>query len=412
MAQSAQRRVVVTGMGVVSAVGLTVADFWESLRLGRTGVGPLAGIPLENIRTRIGAQIKGFNERTRLSHWKRDKTILHSDRYSWIAAAAADEAIAQSGVETPFTDPYRVACIVGSGAGGMVSAETACRDRFVRNKRAVHPMLLPRIIPSSAAAHIGIEYGVKGGTFATLGAGASAMHAIGMGRDLVRWGQADVAIVGGTDSMIVEGAILACEALHLLSPEGCFPFARRRSGTVLAEGAGVLVIEAEEHARARGAQVLATLSGFAMTSNGDGLDGTDVETAATTMRMALDDAGLAPSAIDHLNACAGGAVVGDAHEAQAVARVFGRHTRDIAVSATKAAHGHAFGASGALQAIAAITAMQSGLVPPIAGLEEPDPAIGLDLVAGAARAKPLGHAMVNAFAFGGMSTSLVLARAA
>lgn len=412
MAQSAQRRVVVTGTGVVSAVGLTVADFWESLRLGRTGVGPLAGIPLENIRTRIGAQIKGFNERTRLAHWKRDKTILHSDRYAWIAAAAADEAIAQAGLEAPFANPYRCVCIVGSGAGGMITGETACRDRFVRNKRAVHPMMLPRIIPSSAAAHIGIEYGIKGGTLATLGAGASALHAIGMGRDLVRWGQADVAIVGGTDSMITEGSLLACEALHLLSPDGCFPFARRRNGTVLAEGAGILVIEAEEHARARGARAIATLSGFAMTSNGDGLDGTDVETASATMRMALEDAGLAPSAIGHLNACAGGSVAGDRHEAEAVARVFGAHARAIAVSATKASHGHAFGASGALQSVAAIAAMQSGLAPPIAGLAEPDPAVDLDLVAGAARAGAFGHAMVNAFAVGGMSTSLVLARGA
>ena len=288
----ARHRVVITGMGVVTPIGQTVADFWTALKQGRSGVGPVEGVQLDNLKIRIAAQIRDFDHARRLKHWQRDKSIMHSERYCWLAAAAADEAIIQSGLEVPFEDANRAACIIGSAAGGQISGEIACRDRFLYGKSAVHPMLLPRIVGSSAAAHVGIEYGVKGPTFATCSAGASAAHAIGIGRDYIRNGLVDVAIVGASDSMITYGVMLACQAMHLLSPQGCFPFSRKRNGTVLAEGAGVLVLESERHAAKRGAKMLAQLCGFGMSSSGNDMVTPDVEGTAEAMRRALDDARL------------------------------------------------------------------------------------------------------------------------
>ena len=200
---------------------------------------------LDDLKILIGAQIKDFDPKARLKHFKRDKIILHADRYSWFAAAAADEAVKQSGLEVPFNDPYRAACIIGSGAGGLQTIETCYRDLFIHKKRATHPLTLLRIIGSSAAAHVGIEFGVKGPTFATCSACSTAAHAIGIGRDYIRHGLVDVAIVGASESVINYGVMRAWQAMHVLSPEGCFPFAKKRNGTVLAEGAGILVLEVD-----------------------------------------------------------------------------------------------------------------------------------------------------------------------
>src|SRR6187455_1906891 len=180
------RRVVVTGVGVVTPIGTTVADFWAGCKRGQSGVSELGGFPLEDLKILIGAQIRDFDPKARLKHFTRDKIILHADRYSWFAAAAADEAIKQAGVEVPFKDGYRVACIVGSGAGGLQTMELCYRDLFINKKRATHPLTLLRFIGSSAAAHVGIEFGVKGPTFATCSACSTAAHAIGIGRDYIR----------------------------------------------------------------------------------------------------------------------------------------------------------------------------------------------------------------------------------
>ena len=401
------RRVVVTGMGVVTPIGQTVTDFWTSLRQAKSGIAPLQGVPLKHLKVRIAAQIKDFDHRSRLSHWRRDQTILHSDRYSWLAAAAADEAVKQSGLEAPFKYPDRAACIIGSGAGGQITAETACRDRFIDQKHAVHPMTLVRTISSSAAAHIGIEYGVKGPTFAVCSAGSSAAHAIGLGRDLIRNGVVDVAIVGGSDSMITYGAILASQSLRLLSPQGCFPFSGNCNGTVLAEGAGVLVLELQAHALARGARMLAEFCGFGMTSGSQDMVSLDVEAASAAMGLALADARLEPLAIDYLNANGTGTVCNDRNETAAIKRVFGRHAYKLGVSSTKSMHGHPFGAAGGIEAIACVKAMEAGWMPPTIGLSEKDPVCDLDYVPNVGRAKALHYTISNTFALGGLNAVLV-----
>ncbi|WP_414463625.1 beta-ketoacyl-[acyl-carrier-protein] synthase family protein [Hyphomicrobium sp. DY-1] len=400
-------RVVVTGMGTVTALGQTVSEFWSGLTAGRSGVAPLSDASFSGSRIRIGASVRDFNHKSRLAHWRRDQTVVLSDRYSWLAAAAADEAIKQCGLELPLTHGARAACIIGSGAGGQITAETACRDRFIDGKKAVHPLLLLRTISSSAAAHIGIELGIKGPTFSICSAGASASHAIGVGRALIRDGFVDVAIVGGSDSMLTYGAILACDALHLLSPEGCFPFSQNRNGTVLAEGAGVLILESQAYATERGAKILAELCGFGMTSNATDMLHSNDASMSATMDAALSDAELGPENIDYINANGTGTVSNDQSETIAIKKVFGRHAKNLAVSSTKSMHGECFGAGGAIEAIACIKAMETDVMPPTIGLAERDPVCDLDYVPNVGRLRKLRHTMSNTFALGGLNAVLV-----
>jgi len=401
------RRVVVTGMGVVTPIGLNVPDFWTSMQAAKCGVTELTGFPLEDLKILIAAQIKDFDPKQRLRHFQRDKLVMHADRYSWFAAAAADEAVKQAGLEVPFTDPYRSACIVGSGAGGLVTFENSYRSLFIEGKRATHPLTLLRIIGSSASAHVGIEFGVKGPTFATCSACSTATHAIGIARDYIRNNVVDVAIAGASESVINYGTMKAWQALHVLSPEGCFPFAKKRNGTVLGEGAGILVLESLEHAQARGAKILAEIVGYGMSSDAKDMVNPDTEGPNEAMRGALKDAGLSPSDIQYLNAHGTATTINDANETRAIKAVFGNHAKNLAISSTKSMHGHPLGAGGGIEAAACIMAMQENWVPPTIGLDEADPECDLDYIPNAGRKLDVTYAMSNSFAFGGLNAVLV-----
>src|SRR5262245_5283228 len=230
------RRVVVTGMGAVTPIGSTVADFWAGCRRGQVGVGELNAFPVEDLRILIAAQVKDFDPKVRLKTFSRDKAVQYADRYSQFAAAAADEAVTMARLERPFKDPFRAACIIGSGGAGLVAVEDAYRDLFIKKRKATNPMTLIRIIGSSAAAHVGIEFGIKGPVFATCSACSTAAHAIGIGRDYIRHGLVDVAITGAAEAVSNYGTMRAWQAMHVLSPEGIFPFAKKRNGTVLEIG--------------------------------------------------------------------------------------------------------------------------------------------------------------------------------
>jgi nodulation protein E len=404
---TARRRVVVTGLGVVTAIGQNVAEFWAAMREGKCGVSELGGFPLEDLKILIAAQIKDFDHKARLKHFKRDKIIQHADRYSWFAAAAADEAVRQSGLEFPLADPYRAACIIGSGAGGLVTYEKAYRDLFIENKRATHPLTLLRIIGSSASAHVGIEFGIKGPTFATCSACSTAAHAIGIARDYIRHGLVDVAVAGASESVINYGTMKAWQAMHVLSPEGCFPFAKKRNGTVLGEGAGILVLESLEHAQARGAAILAELVGYGMTSDSKDMVNPDIEGPRQAMQLALDDAELEPTRVDYLNAHGTATTINDFNETNAIKEVFGPHAYKLAVSSTKSMHGHPLGAGGGIEAVACIKAIGEGWVPPTLGLDEPGDGCDLDYVPNKGRDMQVRYAMSNSFAFGGLNAVLV-----
>ncbi len=407
MQASDARRVVVTGLGVVTSIGQNVDEFWASIVRGQSGVTELGGFPLEDLKVLIAAQIKNFDPRARLRHFQRDKLILHADRYSWFAAAAADEAVKQSGLKLPAENPYRTACIIGSGAGGLTTFENAYRDLFILQKKATNPLTLLRVIGSSASAHVGIEFGIKGPTFATCSACSTAAHAIGIARDYIRNGIVDVAIAGASESVINYGTMKAWQALHVLSQQGCFPFAKKRNGTVLGEGAGILVLESYEHAKARGATILAELCGYGMASDSKDMVKPTVEGPAYAMRMALDDAGLAPERIDYLNAHGTATTDNDINETRAIKDVFGAHAGKLAISSTKSMHGHPLGAGGGIEAVACIKAMQNDFVPPTIGLDEPDPECDLDYVPNVGRAMKVGYTMSNSFAFGGLNAVLL-----
>ena len=401
------RRVVVTGMGVVTPIGQTVPEFWDSMKVGKCGVTALGGFPLEDLKILIAAQIKDFDPKARLKHFQRDKLVMHADRYSWFAAAAADEAMKQSGLTVPVADAYRTACIVGSGAGGLVTVENSYRALFIDGKRATHPLSLLRIIGSSASAHVGIEFGVKGPTFATCSACSTATHAIGIARDYIRSNVVDVAIAGASESVITYGTMKAWQALHVLSPEGCFPFAKKRNGTVLGEGAGILVMESLEHAQARGAKILAEIVGYGMSSDAKDMVNPDTEGPNEAMRAALKDADLSPADIQYLNAHGTATTINDANETRAIKEVFGNHARNLAISSTKSMHGHPLGAGGSIEAVACIQAMNENWVPPTIGLDDPDPACDLDYIPNVGRNLDVTYAMSNSFAFGGLNAVLI-----
>jgi nodulation protein E len=278
---------------------------------------------------------------------------------------------------------------------------------FLEGKRATHPLTLLRIIGSSASAHVGIEFGVKGPTFATCSACSTATHAIGIARDYIKNGMVDVAIAGASESVINYGTMKAWQALHVLSPEGCFPFAKKRNGTVLGEGAGILVMESYEHAKARGAKILAEIVGYGMSSDAKDMVNPDIEGPKEAMRMALDDAQLSPSDIQYLNAHGTATTINDANETRAIKAVFGNAAKNLAISSTKSMHGHPLGAGGGIEAVACITAMNENWVPPTIGLDEPDPECDLDYIPNVGRKQDVTYAMSNSFAFGGLNAVLV-----
>jgi nodulation protein E len=408
--QIGARRVVVTGLGVVTPIGLNVPEFWSGITSGKCGVTKLEGLPeedLNDLKIKIAAQIKDFLPREQLKGYKRDKIIMHADRFSWFAAAAAAEAIAQSGLEVPFVNGQRSACIIGSGAGGLMTLESAYRDLFILKKKATNPLTLLRIIGSSASAHVGIEYGIKGPTFATCSACSTATHAIGLARDFIRNGMVDVAVAGASESVINFGTMRAWQALHVLSPEGCFPFSKNRNGTVLGEGAGILVLESYDHAKARGATILAELCGFGMTSDAKDMVNPDIDGPRNAMAFALKDAGLEPTQIDYLNAHGTATTINDRNETNAIKDLFGKHASKMPVSSTKSMHGHPLGAGGGIEAVACIKAMQESYIPATIGLTVPDPDCDLDYVPNVGRKQALGYTMSNSFAFGGLNAVLV-----
>jgi nodulation protein E len=393
-------------MGAVTPIGNDVESFWSSIKAGTCGVGPITGFEMEDLYIHIAAQVKGLDIKQGLTGI-RDKTLPHADRYSQLAGIAAIEAMKQSGLPADPVNPYRAACIVGSGAGGLCTFETAYRDLFVLKKKATHPLTLLRIIGSSASAHIGIEFGIKGPTFGTVSACATASHAIGLLYQFIQNNMVDYGIGGASEAVINYGTMRAWQAMRVLSPEGCYPFAKKRNGTVLGEGAGMLVLEELEHARGRGAKILAEIKGFGMSSDAKDMVNPSIEGPRAAMSHALKDARLAPSDIDYINAHGTATSLNDVNESNAIAEVFGPHAKKLAVSSTKSMHGHLLGAGGGVEAIACIKAIADGFVPPTIGLDEVDPKCELDYVPNKGRAQKLGHVMSNSFAFGGLNVALV-----
>lgn len=397
------RRVVVTGQGVVSSIGTGVDAFWSSMREGRCGVGPITHFDLQDLYISIAGEVKDFDPR---SH-NLSKPLLLSDRYSQFAGVAANEAMRQAGFEGKVEDGHRAASIIGSGIGGLTTMESGYVDLFIHQKKATHPLTLLRSIGSSAAAHVSIDYGLKGPCFGTVSACSTAAHAIGLTFQMIRGGLVDLGVAGASEACLTFGSMRSWQAMRVLSPEGCWPFAKRRNGTVLAEGAGILVLEELEHAKARGAKPLAELVGFGMTSDAADMVNPSIEGPTVAMQIALDDARLAPSDIQYINAHGTATTVNDINETRAIREVYGRHADELSISSTKSMHGHCLGAGGGVEAAACVKAIEEGFVPPTIGFDEPAADCDLDYTPNEGRNRDITYAMSNSFAFGGLNAALI-----
>ncbi|MGI9387225.1 MAG: beta-ketoacyl-[acyl-carrier-protein] synthase family protein [Methyloligellaceae bacterium] len=395
----ASRRVVVTGMGAVTPIGMSVDETWAAMKAGTCGIGPIETFDLEDLYITIAAEVKNFNPRDHLTN----KLILLADRYSQFAAIASNEALADAKIEVPVDRGNRAAAIIGSGAGGLNTMEAAYRGLFVEKKKATHPLTLLRFIGSSAASHVGIEAGIKGPTFGTVSACATASHSIGILYDYIRHGLVDMGVAGASEAAITYGSFRSWQAMRVLSEEGCFPFSKNRNGTTLGEGAGILTLESLEHAQERGAHIYAEMMGFGMTSDAMDMVNPDIDGPMNAMKFALEDAGLDGSEIDYVNAHGTATTVNDVNETRAIRGVFGKHAEEISVSSTKAMHGHLLGAGGGVEAMAAIKAIDENFAPPTINFKDPDPECDLDYTPNEGKSREINYSMSNSFAFGGLN---------
>jgi len=396
---------VVTGHGVVTPLGTGVDKFWAALKNGECGIRQVQTFSTEDLYITIAGEVPDFDPKERLQ----SKPLMLADKYSQYAGCAAQEAVAQSKLEVPLkdSDAYRAACVIGSGVGGITTLEFSYKMLFKENKRATHPLTLLKAIGSSASAHVSIEYGIKGPTFGVVSACSTASHSIGIVYRMIREGGIDLGLAGASEASLNWGTTRAWQAMRVLSPDGLWPFSKNRNGTVLAEGAGILMLEEFEHAKARGAPIIAELMGYGTTSDAADMVNPSIDGASTAMQMALDDAALAPSDIDYVNAHGTATAVNDINETRAIKRVFGNAANKLSISSTKSMHGHCLGAGGGIEAVAAIKAIGEKFVPATVGLHEPDPECDLDYTPNIGKDREINYAMSNSFAFGGLNAVLV-----
>jgi nodulation protein E len=402
------RRIVVTGMGGICALGHNAPDIWQAMIDGRSGVRPLQRVDRASFRNAvIAAEITGFDPAACF-----DATRLpYLDPLSQYALLAADEAIRQSGLDFRGERAGRSAVIVGAGTAGEETREGFYRKLYAEQSSRFHPLGIVRIMGSAPASQISMAHGITGPTFTVCSACASSNHAFAQAALMMRAGLVDAAVVGGTEACLTLGVLLAWEAMRVLAPDACRPFSANRRGLVLGEGAAMFVLETWESAQARGAVVLAELAGAGMSADAGDIAAPSAAGAAAAMRSALQDAGLAPEEIDYVNAHGTGTVANDCTETRALHQVFGEHARRLAISSTKPMHGHALGASGALEMLATVGALRDGVVPPTLNYLAPDPACDLDYVPHAARRMPVRAALSNSFAFGGLNAVVAMRRA-
>lgn len=397
------RRVVVTGIGTVNALAGDVAGTFRAFREGRCGIGPLGFRDADRLTVRIGAEVRDWRPE---DHFASNELPL-LDRVAQYALVAGAEAMAMAGL-SPGLGP-RGGVILGTAAGGIQTWEDSYRAVFADGKNRVSPLVVPRLMHNAPASHLSIRHGLTGPVFAVSSACASANHAMGLAMQQIRSGVADVMLTGGAEAMLCFGGVKAWEGLRVLAPDACRPFSVGRKGMVIGDGAGVLVFEAEEHARARGARVLAEVAGFGMTADAGDIVAPSAEGAARAMRAALADAGMGAGEIGYVNAHGTGTLANDRAETAAIRAIFGAALPPV--SSTKAMHGHAIGATGALEALACVLALTEGVLPPTVGYIAPDPDCALDVVPNVARAASVSAVLSNAFAFGGLNAVLAFRRA-
>jgi nodulation protein E len=398
-------RVVVTGLGAVSPLGQTAGSYWDGLKAGKSGIGPITLPPTpEELTQKVAAEVKGFDP---LQHFpERQSGML--DRLAQFAVVAAREAIAQAAItfDTPLSE--RTATIVGTGVGGQTTHDDSFRRIYHERKARVFPLTIPKLMVNAGASHVSMACGLRGPAFAIASACASATHAIGIAFQMIRSRAVDCAVTGGTEACITFGTLRGWEAMRVMSPDVCRPFSRDRLGLVLGEGAAMMVLEPLQRAQARGAEILGEIVGFGMSADAVDLTAPDQGGMVRAIRAALDDARLGPNEIQYVNAHGTGTMANDETETKALHEAFGPHARKLAVSSTKSMVGHALGAAGALELVATLLAMRESIVPPTIGYLGPDPVCDLDYVPNTAREMAVNAAVSNSFAFGGLNAVLAV----
>jgi nodulation protein E len=397
----ASRRVAITGLGIISALGLDLAENWKALCAGRSGIAPLqvvdgAGVGLKVLN---GAQVRDFDP---LKHFEGGKDA-QLDRFAQFSVVAAREALRDSRMEPSPQMRLRSAVVCGSAVGGQASIEHGFEDLWVQGRGRVHPLTIPKTMANAGASHISMDLGLAGPVYTVSTACSSANHAIGQAFRLVRDGEADLAVTGGSEAIFTVGMLKAWEAMRVIAPDTCRPFSKDRRGMILGEGGAMMILEPLEAAQARGARIYAEICGMGMTSDAHHLTQPTVDGPARAMQGALREAGMTPEQVGYINAHGTGTAGNDPVETKAIREVFGAHADKLAVSSTKSMHGHALGAAGALEAIATVLALHHGILPPTANFTEPDPECDLDYIPNQARAVQVGAALSNSFAFGGLN---------
>jgi nodulation protein E len=403
----ASRRVAITGLGMISPLGLSLEENWKSLSEGRAAIGPIKGADCSTLRFKNGAEVTGYDPN---KHFPGGKDA-YIDRFAQFSVVAAREALQNSGLELTPELRERSAIVCGSAVGGQAAIEVGFQDLWVEGRGRVHPLTIPKTMSNAGASHIAMDTGMSGPTYTVSTACSSANHAIGQAFRLVRDGEAEVAMTGGSEAMFSIGMLKAWEAMRVIAPDTCRPFSKDRRGMILGEGGAMMVLEPMDAARARGAKIFAEICGFGMTADAHHLTQPAVHGPARAMRGALREAGLAPEDVGYINAHGTGTPGNDPVESSAIREVFGAHADKIGVSSTKSMHGHALGAAGALEAIATILALHHGILPPTANFNERDPECDLDYIPNQPRTLRVEAALSNSFAFGGLN-AVVAFRAA
>jgi len=402
------RRVVVTGTGVVSALGIGYDAHVEALRAGRSGIGPIELIETEGLTIGIAAEAKAY---VAADHFTRNELSLR-DRVTQMALTATQEAIGRSGIEFDDALGLRTATVIGTSMGGQHTQDDNYRLIYRDGKPRVHPFTVPKLMANAPASWISMQHGLKGPAWTVSTACASSNHAIGQAFHMIRSGMVDAAVTGGAESGLTYGVLKAWEGLRVMSKDTCRPFSKTRTGMVQGEGAAILVLEDMDSAIARGADILGEIVGFGMTADANDIVQPSLDGAARAMRAALGDAGLEGEGgeIAYINAHGTATVANDKTECAAIREVFGAHAERMLVSSTKSMHGHCIGAAGALEMAATLSTLNSGIVPPTINFEEADPECDLDVVPNEARKADVPYALSNSFAFGGLNAVLVVRR--
>ncbi len=408
------RRVVITGLGALTPLGLTVKESWEAMLAGKSGIGPITQFDASDFPTRIAGELKGFDPK----HYISRKDARRMARCSQVAIAAVQEALRDAGFGEKVPEPERTGTVIGVGMGGLDWALLHSRRFWERGFRGMNPFAVAASLPNMPSHHVSLYSGAQGPITTPVAACASGSQAIGEALDLIRLGRADVMIAGGVEALVHEIPIAGFSVMGALSkrndePEKASrPFDKDRDGFVFSEGAGIVILETLEHAQARGAHIYAELVGYATSSDAYHIARPDPEGkgAQRVMRWALEDAGLQPEDVDYINAHGTATPLNDVTETYAIKQVFGEHAYKLAISSTKSMIGHTMGAAGAIETIATVLMMENDVILPTINLDEPDPQCDLDYVPNTARPARIEVAMKNAFGFGGQNACLVLKR--